>query len=246
MNIFWVAVLGILQGFTEFLPVSSSGHLVIVQEFIPGFTQPGVLFDVVLHAGTLFAILYFYRKIIIKLRVNHLLLILIASVPAALFGFLFQPAVEGLFTNIRIVGLALIVTGILNLLTDKVTSKKRKVTPERAFLIGVAQAVSIIPGISRSGTTIFAGTALGLKRKETAQFSFLLSIPAVAGANLLQIVSIGTNNGVSIPLYFVGFLSSFVAGVSAIRIVLRFLLTSRFKVFGVYTLLVGVLILIFS
>lgn len=245
MNVFWALLLGIIQGLTEFIPVSSSGHLVLAQTIISDFEQPGVLFEVFLHAGTLLSIIFYFRKIIFRIKLNYWLLIFLATIPAGLFGFFFQSPLESLFESSRVVGFALIITAILNFLTDKVNPSKGPITSKNAFLIGIAQAVAIVPGISRSGTTIFAGSALGIEKKEAAKFSFLLSVPAVVGANLLQFYSHGSDRNGNPALFIVGFFAAFVSGYFAIKVVYKFLTESKFKYFALYTLFVGVLALIF-
>ena len=154
MNPVWAIILGTIQGLTEFLPISSSGHLVITQKLIPGFSQPGVLFDVVVHLGTLFAVLVFFRKKILSLKKQYIFLLLAGTVPVALIGFFFATPIESLFENVRLVGFALLLTGFVNLLTDKANGKTKEISFSNSFFIGLAQAVAIIPGISRSGTTI--------------------------------------------------------------------------------------------
>lgn len=246
MNSFWAIFLGILQGLTEFLPVSSSGHLVIAQEIIPNFNQPGILFDVVLHAGTLFSVIFFFRKKILKLKAKYIWFLLLGTIPAGLVGYFFQTEVEGLFESMRIVGYALLLTGIMNLLTDKVVVGKRSINTKSSLIVGFAQAVAIIPGVSRSGSTIFAGTFSGLTKKSAAEFSFLLSVPAILGANILEIAKTPQDNTVNLAFYILGFLSAFLAGFFAINFVVKLLLRKRFKVFGIYCLALGVLVSIFS
>lgn len=244
MNLFSSILLGVLQGLTEFLPVSSSGHLVIAQSLIPGFNQPGVLFNVVLHGGTVLAVLYYFREQLLKINSKYLLLLLIGTIPAGIIGLFLGSFIEGLFDNVRLVGFALIITGILNFLTDKVKVKGKKMSIKDSLLIGVAQALAIIPGISRSGATIFAGTSMGVKRKEAAKFSFLLSIPAIVGANVLQFIN---HTAVVIDgagFYLAGFLAAFFSGVLTINLVLKFLLSRKFRVFSLYCLIVGILVLI--
>ncbi len=237
-------LLGILQGLTEFFPVSSSGHLVIAQSLIPGFNQPGVLFDVVLHAGTLLAIVVRFRRTILAITKNYLLLILIGTIPAVIVGLFFQSAIEKFFDSIYLVGVALLITGLMNLLTNKTQSIKGKFNKVNAFRVGLAQALAIIPGISRSGSTIFAGTRLGLEKKKAAEFSFLLSIPAVLGANVLQFITHAQGSDQNVIFYLAGFLAAFLSGCLAINIVLRVLLSKKFIYFGIYCLSLGGLILV--
>lgn len=244
MNIFWSILLGILQGLTEFLPVSSSGHLVLAQNLIPGFSQPGVLFDVVLHAGTLFAVIFYFREKILNIGKKDLVLLAVATIPAAVFGFFLQDYIETLFLITKLVGLALLVTAAMNYLTDKVNPKQQKINIKNAAAIGIAQALAIIPGISRSGATIFAGSTLGIKKKKAAEFSFLLSIPAVFGANVLQFAKHGLNSGLDQSFYIVGFLSAFISGYVAIGAVFKLLQKKRFTYFAFYCAVIGVLALL--
>lgn len=236
--------LGIIQGLTEFLPVSSSGHLVILQSIIPSFSQPGVLFDVILHAGTLLAVLVYFVKDILAMKLKYLVLIIIGTIPAALFGYFFQDFLESLFSSVKVVGVALIATSIMNFYTDKIKGVKEKISLYDAFTIGTAQALAIIPGISRSGSTIFAGSTLGIKKTQAAKFSFLLSVPAVFGANLLQFAEYGRSEVLKIDLYFFGFLGAFVAGLVAINLVFKLLKRGNFKIFAYYCLILGVVALL--
>ena len=245
MDLIWSIILGLIQGLTEFLPVSSSGHLVISQHFIPGFSQPGVLFDVVLHLGTLFAVVYFFRKKILTLSRQYYLLLIIGTIPAGLFGILFQKSLESTFGDYKMLGIELIITGILNFLIDKANTAKDKITYENSLLIGIGQAIAIIPGISRSGTTIFTGVKLGIDRKKAAEFSFLLSIPAILGANIIQIISHGLSNIPNPLYYFVGFLAALLSGVLSIRLVFKTLSEKKFGIFGIYCIVLGVLVLLF-
>ena len=245
MKLFDAGILGAVQGLTEFLPVSSSGHLVLAQSLIHGFKQPGVLFDVVLHFGTLFAVLYYFWKKILSLKIKYLVLLIIGTIPAALFGYFFDSQLETAFGNVKWVAIGLIVTGVLNLLVDKFSSRKKLITIKNSFLIGIAQAIAIIPGISRSGATIFAGTAVGIDKKEVADFTFLLSVPAVLGANVLQFVKHGLTGEMDILYYQVGLVTSFIVGVISIKFVYKFLKEKKFKYFGLYTIALGVIFLIF-
>lgn len=234
--------LGVLQGLTEFLPVSSSGHLVIAQGFLPNFSQPGVLFDVTLHMGTLFAVLWYFRAQIIKLSREMLLLLVIGTVPAGLVGIVFADFLEGLFSSPRLVGVALLATGAMNWMVDRqkaIGNRQKAIGWRDALAIGVFQAVAIIPGISRSGSTIFAGVFQGIKKEDAALFSFLLSVPAVLGAMALQILSHGPENKINIPLYFIGATVAFVVGYLSIGILMQFLIKRRFRIFAIYSLIVG-------
>jgi len=241
MNIITSIFLGFLQGLTEFLPVSSSGHLVLVQSLLPGFTQVGVLFDVFLHFGTLFAVLVFFRKEILKLPPKYYLYLALGTIPAAFIGYFFKSQLESLFTSTKLVGFALLATGLVNLLTDKIESTGKKLSFKNSFITGVAQAIAIIPGISRSGTTIFASVAQGVDKKSAAKFSFLLSIPAVLGANILEFATHGVSEIGNYTFYLTGFVFSFISGLLAIYLVFKFLTQRKFKIFAYYCFIVGIL-----
>ena len=236
-------ILGFVQGLTEFLPVSSSGHLVILQSKIAGFTQPGVLFDVILHLGTTLAVLIYFRREILKLKFRDYVIIIIGTIPAAFAGVLFGDAIESLFTSIKVVGFALIVTGFLNLLTDKAAEKGVELSGKRSFLIGIAQSIATIPGISRSGSTIFAGTYLGINREAAARFSFLLSVPAVLGATGLEFIKHPEVQDINCWIYASGFFAALVSGILSIKLVMNLLKSRNFKIFGFYCLVVGVLVI---
>lgn len=242
MTIFWSIILGIIQGLTEFLPVSSSAHLVIAQHYIPGFSQPGVLFDVVLHLGTLLAVLIYFYKIILKLEKKYYLLVIIGTIPAGFAGVFFQDTLEKSFGDFNTIGFQLIITGVLNILIDKGASLKKTMTYMDSIWIGVAQAIAIIPGISRSGSTIFTGVKLGLDKEKAAQFSFLLSVPAILGAGILQIKSYGFTD-IGNPInYIVGSVAAFLAGLWSIKLVYKSLSQRKFGVFGIYCIILGVIV----
>jgi undecaprenyl-diphosphatase len=245
MNFFDALFLGFVQGMAEFLPVSSSGHLVIIQSLLPNFTQPGVLFDVILHFGTLLAILYYFRKKLINyINFNYLMLLLIGTIPAALVGFLFKGNIEALFKSTKLVGIALLVTGTMNLFVDKLQTTVDKITNKNSLIIGIFQAVAVIPGVSRSGSTIFASVLQKINKAKAAEFSFILSIPAVFGANILEIVSHSSSLGKNPIQYLAGFLSAFFFGVVAIRLIFRVIATRHFEYFAYYCYAVGILALL--
>jgi undecaprenyl-diphosphatase len=257
-------LLGLLQGFTEFLPISSSGHLVLVQSLIPGFSQPGVLFDVTLHIGTLVAVcLYFWKDLWAlalslfsptteEVAANRRLLwlLVIGSVPTAVIGLLFRKQFEGMFTDLRGTGVWFIITGVLLFLTDRVSGKGRQL-PDMglldALVIGIAQGLSIIPSLSRSGATIAAGVFLGLERGLLVRYSFLLSIPAVAGAFALELFAHRHNTITSSELlaYGVGTLAALVVGYWSIAVLLNMTRSRRLSVFAYYCWIIGGLTLLF-
>ncbi len=228
-----VALLGLLQGLTEFLPVSSSGHLVVAQYAIPGFSQPGGLLDAVLHLGTLAAVCVYFRRDLSLLAVacvsphhpgaaasRRLLWLLIAgSLPTMAVGLSFREQFEALFSDPHSAGLALLVTGGLLFATDRVQPRGRTgIRLGDAALIGLAQGLAIIPGLSRSGTTIATGVFLGLERGPLVRYSFLLSIPAVGGAFVLQLASHweAVVNGLDLVSYALGALVAAGVGYASI------------------------------
>jgi len=245
MNIIYSLFLGVLQGLTEFIPVSSSGHLVLAQSIISDFEQPGVLFDVFVHAGTLFSIIFYFRERILSLFQKNLTVLIIGSIPAAFAGLFFQDKIESFFTSTYLVGMALMLTGVLNYITDLKVGNKKKISLSNSFLIGIFQALALVPGISRSGATISAASTLGIDKKRAAEFSFLLSVPAVAGANILQFFSHGGESTIDLSFYAVGFLSAFASGYLAIKIMMKFLVSRNFKVFAIYCIAMGLLAILY-
>lgn len=237
-------ILGIVQGLTEFLPVSSSGHLVIFQELL-NFNTPGIIMEVILHAGTLLAVLFFYRKELHKLSSEYLTLIAIGTIPAGIIGLLFNNSIESLFQSLTLVAFALIVTGVMNFYSDKQKTSKSGLNPRDALIIGLFQAFAIIPGISRSGATIFSALVLGKERSEAAKFSFLLSVPAILGANILELATFEGSLGIDYMTLIVGLAVSFVVGVFAIKLMVNFVKSRTLKIFAVYTFILGISILVF-
>lgn len=258
-------ILGMVQGLTEFLPVSSSGHLVLVQNLL-GLVNVDVLFDIFLHLGTLAAVIIFLRKDLwnIILNLNHfnqwrtnpeirmLYLIVIASVPTALIGFLFKDYFEKMFTSIVVVGCFLIVTGLLLFLAERFSlSSKNKdvsaITTGDALIIGLMQGLAIAPGISRSGATISAGLWRGIDRELAARFSFLLSVPAILGASVVKIkdykqMALTIDH---VPL-IMGTILAFLSGYLALVVLFRIIRTRKLNVFSYYCWLVGLVVLINS
>ncbi len=268
MNILQALVLGIVQGLTEFLPVSSSAHLVIVPALMR--IPSNVAFDVLLHLGTLLAVAgYFWRDILAVIKAFILSLadipakrfgqglkgnpfkrlawlIIVASLPAAALGFLFKRFFEGLFQSVSAVAALLIVTGVILWLAEK-THRGSKQAPEMTFrdglIIGLAQAVAIAPGISRSGTTIAAGLFRGLERKMAARFSFLLAVPAILGATALHLKDISAGFNLSPGVFLAGLISSSVCGWLAIRFLLNIIQKRSLRIFAYYCWLAGVVVL---
>lgn len=257
MNILEATALGLVQGATEFLPVSSSGHLVLIPYFLK-LSQPTVFFDVVLHLGTLTALLIYFRNDLIKILASFLpnsehldrgasrkLLgwLLLATIPAVLLGFFFKDFLESWFSNPRAVSIFLVVTGIVLYTGEKIGMKRKDLTSidwKDSILIGLAQAFAIIPGISRSGATISAGLIRDLNREDSARFSFLLAIPITAGAGFVKFVDASkTLSGQSLVLLAAGFLTALITGWLAIRFFLRFVRENKLSYFAWYCLILG-------
>ena len=240
------AILGMVQGLTEFLPVSSSGHLVLFQKLLPGFSQPGILFDVILHFGTLIAVIIYFRKKLFSLIIDNFWFLVIATIPAVVVGLLFDSFVEKLFASTLYVGFEFLANAVMSYMISVVKDRGVGLNIKNSAIIGIAQAIAISPGISRSGSTIFAGSILGIDKQKVAEFSFILSLPAVLGANVLQLYKYGGSEIVNISNYLIGVISSFVFGLIAIRLVMEFIKKGRFKFFAVYSLILGVLVIALS
>jgi len=239
MDILSAALLGFVQGITEFLPVSSSAHLIFVQALIPGFVHEGILFEVLLHVATTLAVIFYFRKRLFNLTFREIVLLGVATIPAAIIGVIFQDELEALFSSVFWAGVTLMISGFLNLLIDRAQSVRERVTAVDAVLIGFAQALAIIPGISRSGSTIFTGVMRGVSRQKVAEFSFLLSIPAILGATGVQILTHGFNTNGYLLSYLVGAAVAAVTAFFSIGVLLRTLTEKRFKYFGYYCIVVG-------
>ena len=250
MNLFEALLLGLVQGMTEFLPVSSSGHLVLGQALL-GIDEPGVTFEIVVHLATLCAVLWVYRW-----RVRDLLggmaggklkawryagLIVLASVPAGVAGVFGRPLFEKAFGRPLLAAAMLIVTGaiVYSLRFAAATVRNEEIDARRGIWVGVAQALAILPGISRSGSTVALGVWMGVGPVRMAEFSFLLSVPAILGAGLLQlghaeeVAALG-----AVPLT-AGFVAAALSGVVAIRLFVRMLRAGTFHHFAWYCWAVG-------
>ena len=255
--ILWEAVvLGFVQGATEFLPVSSSGHLVIAQTLL-SIEVPGVMFEVAVHVATLLSILLVYRSRVTDLvrgavagnreAYHYVGLVVVATIPAALLGVLAKDYIEALFDNPYAPGFALLATGAF-LWSSKAAlagATEARPTWTAALLIGLAQACALVPGISRSGATVVAALWLGVEAREAAAFSFLMAVPAIAGAALLQILDLGTVGGLSTSVLIAGGATAAVTGVLAIRTFVALLARRSFHLFAPYCWLAGAAFLIF-
>ena len=253
MNLFEAILLGILQGFTEFLPVSSSGHLVLAEHLL-GVTVPGLSFEVVVHLGSLCSILIVFRKDLLDLlqslgtkqTQNFILIIIVGTIPAVLIGLLFKGWFESAFDNIMLVAGALLFTGFTLIITRLAKPRGIELTIPIGLAIGIAQSMAITPGISRSGITIATALFLGIAGPQAARFSFLLAIPAIIGAGLLtglDLYSTGFSEILTLSM-IVAFFSSLLVGIIALKWLMKTLRSGQFHWFGVYCLLIGLVTLI--
>ena len=269
MEILQAAILGIIQGLTEFLPISSSGHLIVVPSILgwEDFTN-NLLFDVALHLGTASAVIVFFRRDWIRIitaffqRVfaprdilrdvdsRLFVLILVGTIPAVIAGLLFKDFIVEVLREPQVVAITLILFAFVLWIADRVSSKSRDMTKMRlkdAIFVGLAQAVALIPGVSRSGVTITTGLFTGLNREAAARFSFMLSTPVILGAGVLSVKEAfsSSNNDLGIGAFAVGILTAAIIGFLAIKYLLRYVLTHNYNVFVWYRVLVGVSILVY-
>ena len=246
-------MLGAVQGLTEFLPVSSSGHLVLGQSLL-GVRQPGITFEIVVHLGTLVAVLAVYGRVVGKIlrgllgrrrdEVRRAAVLLVASVPAGLAGFLLRDWIEPAFGSPLIASGMLLGTGAilrLNLLADRDGGRERSSWPGplAGLGVGIAQALAVLPGISRSGATITAGRLLGIDRESSAEFSFLLALPAIAGAALVDLPGADFGSVSIMGVLLPGFAVSSLTGYAALRALLSFVRNGRLHLFSWYCWAVG-------
>ena len=254
MDIFYAIILGVIQGLTEFLPISSSGHLVIFQKLF-GFKEPELLFDCAVHIGTLIAVFVYFFNDIKKITVTLLSMdfknpnfsfaidIITGSIPTAIIGFAFKDAFEKAFNSAFTTGIMLCITGIFLGITKFVPKgRKKRAGFLNSLLIGSAQGIAIIPGISRSGATIVCGLICGLEREIAARFSFLLSIPAIIGAFFFEIAKI--NEIHNITSLVIGVMSSAIVGILALKTLITMIKKGKLFYFSIYCLLLGIITVI--
>jgi undecaprenyl-diphosphatase len=255
-------VLGIVQGLTEFLPISSSGHLRIVPAFF-GWDDPGAAFTAVVQLGTMAAVLLYFRADLWRIGRAWLAslrdtemrrtldarlgwYIVAGTIPISVIGLLFADPIETEFRNLYLIGSTLIVFGVLMLLADRFAKRERGVeslTARDGVTIGFAQALALVPGVSRSGATISAGLVLGLDRTAAARFSFLLSVPAVVLSGLFELRHIGESGGASFGITALAVLLAFVSGYASIAFLLRYLVRHGLGIFVGYRFVVGALVI---
>ena len=261
-----IIILGIIQGIAEFLPISSSAHLIIFREIFGLGSNIGsnieLAFDLALHFGTLLAIVIFFFKELWKLLIDGLTkgnktkdgklfwFLILATIPAGIVGVLFEDVFDSFFRKqLWLIALALIIMGIIIYLVDKKSKSDKSMKDLKwyqALLIGCAQVFALIPGFSRSGTTITASRALGLDREDSAKFSFYLSIPVVAGATLFSLIKDNTIIIISenLMIFGIGILISFIVGLLCISFLLKYIKKNDFKIFMIYRIILGLIVLV--
>ena len=260
MTVFQAVILGLVQGLAEFLPISSSAHLVLTP-WVFGWSDPGLSFDVALHVGTLVAVLWYFRAEWVKLTQSAIsllrtrradteekrrfLYLVIATIPAAIGGILLEDYAETTFRSPALMAVTLMVMGVVLWAVDRYTVQSRPLASlgwKDALLIGLAQVLALVPGVSRSGSTMTAGRALGFDRQSAAVFSFLMSMPVTAAAALLKVPDLLRTEGIT-PTLIAGVISAGVSSWLAIAVLLRYVSRHSFGVFAVYRLALGAVIL---
>ena len=273
MELYHAVVLGIVQGATEFLPISSSGHLVLFQALF-GMKEPEIFFDIAVHLGTLLAVCVFYckdlKEIMVALfsmttwragkggilarfsktpQLRLLWLIVVGTIPTVLFGLAFRPIAEMLFSSIRLVGLMLLITGILLWMTRRVRAKGRKVgelTAWDGLCVGIIQGLAILPGISRSGATIAIGLFRKIDRETAARYSFLLSIPAILGAVVLELAGMQGPISPHLGPILSGACIAGIVGYVALKVLIHFVKRGNLHIFAPYCWLLGLIAIMCS
>ncbi|HNS25181.1 MAG TPA: undecaprenyl-diphosphatase UppP [Methanobacteriaceae archaeon] len=268
MTIIQAIILGMVQGLTEFLPISSSAHLVLIPELLG--VKSNLAFDTLLHLGTLIAVLYYFWNDVVnmiqafisslfdlpsgkfreKLREDPYKrlswLIIVGTIPAGLMGVLFKDFFEGLFSSVTSVAVFMLITGFILWGVERMPRGNRDVKDisfTNSLLVGIAQGCAIAPGISRSGATIATSLFLGFDREMAARFSFLLSIPAILGAALIQVKDLTTGFDLSTGVFLAGLLSSVIFGYLAIRFLMGYIKKHKLTIFAYYCWIVGIIVL---
>ncbi len=261
MELLKAIILGLVQGLSEFLPISSSGHLVIFAEIL-NFHEEGIAFEVFVHLGTLLSIFVAFRKELIQMIIAFFvvplkksddvilkeyyrwdLYVIVATIPAVIVGLFFKDQIESAFSNVLFIYFMLAVTGLIMTVTPFLKGRGAPFKFSNTFVIGIAQAIAILPGISRSGSTIFTGLAFGIDRDKVARFSFIMSIPAVFGAVLLKtkdLIQVGIDSSGMLN-YAAGTMVAFVSGYFAIIWLLDIVKKGKLQWFGYYCFAVSAL-----
>ncbi|MBN1252139.1 MAG: undecaprenyl-diphosphate phosphatase [Bacteroidales bacterium] len=260
MNWLEAAILGIIQGLTEFLPVSSSGHLEIGKVLLGVNVSESLTFSIVVHGATVLSTIIVFRKDIwqiitafLKFEWNeetaYIFKIAVSIIPVGIIGLLFKDYLESLFNgNILLVGSMLIVTSILLAFTFYAKPKEKDISFKDALIIGIAQAIAVLPGISRSGATISTGLLLGNDKEKTARFSFLMVLVPIIGANIKDLMdgSFSAENGISSTALIIGFVTAFISGLLACSWMIKIVKNGKLIYFALYCLIIGLIAVSYS
>lgn len=263
MDIVTGIILGAVQGITEFLPISSSGHLILAREVLGLQTEYGLSFDAILHLATALAVLVYFRRDFVRLLKtaldfvsrkpietkdrNLLFALIIGTIPAVIVGLFLEEYMETTFRSAELVAGTLILGAGIFYLAERLAKQNEAITLKKGLGIGLFQALALIPGMSRSGMTISGGLILGLEREEAARFGFLLAFPIILGAGakkFLELGSIGAFSEIGTSLIF-GALTAFILGILAIHYLLKYLKTHTLGIFIVYRVVLAILVLLF-
>jgi undecaprenyl-diphosphatase len=255
-------LIGIVQGLTEFLPVSSSGHIEIFKELFDYSPENGLVFTLILHLATALSTVVVFHKEIVKLfkgllafknneETRYVLFIVISMIPAVFVGLFLEEQIEQLFDrNMLLVGGMLLITGLVLLWSDRVTNHEGELNFKNALIIGVVQAMAILPGISRSGSTIASAVILKIKRVTAAGFSFLMVLPLIAGASAKKVMDAGESSELLEQAFgadmLLGFVGAFLAGILACRWMIKLVQKSKLSYFAYYCMIVGTIALIYG
>lgn len=270
MELLEALLLGILQGVTEFLPVSSSGHLVLAQELLGANLDRGITFEIVVHFGSFFSIVIFFRKRLAELLLNFFkflgspltmkqqwgtnrdvrwaFYLILSMIPAGVVGFTLKDFFEEFFSSPGLVSVMLLITGLILYSNKNRRAGEEEIDPKKAFIIGLGQAFAMLPGISRSGTTITIGNLLGVRKDQIAEFSFMMLLPVIAGAMLLEIIKLSngeSGDGNSISYLSVAFLASMISGYFSLKYLIRIFKSKGLHYFAYYCWTIGLLGIIY-
>lgn len=255
MTIIQAVISGLVQGITEFFPISSSGHLALLHNVF-GFQREMLAFDVFLHFGTILSVVIFFRRDISEMFQKDMRLlkfIVIASIPTFIIGLIFKDVAESFFSMPLVVGSSLVITGLFLLFASiwaiywKIVKRSRPLGVKNSIAIGIAQGISVLPGISRSGATLGTALIAGMDEVEALKFSFLLSIPAVLGANILKVRQIyGNLVSGDAATFLAGAVAAAVTGFLVIKALFSILRKNLFFLFGIYCMLIGAAVVVLS
>jgi undecaprenyl-diphosphatase len=255
MDILQALILGVVQAITEWLPVSSSGHLALVQALFG--LENNVAFDVMLHLATILVIIIVFWKDLMEIvdsllahswddNTEMLYFIAIATIPTAIIGLLFKLFFMSLFTNLLLLGIFFMINGFVLFMTKYYTRRREDLTWKGSIAIGISQGIAILPGISRSGSTISTGMFLGLKKKKLVRFSFLMAIPAIIGASILEYKDLMPLTSVGLTTILVGFFTVLILGYFCLKYLLKVIEQGRWHYFAYYCWVIGLITIVLA